>query len=301
MCEDCRPDLVFKDPRDVDVGFSKSRFPGANDVLPASPQGQGDTARRSASRSLHASPSRYASPEAEPFQGTWTAAARAARARENLSYSYPAPDEQQSRGKHWNTVMAPPESTQTATRDQRADVPSSSATAGYAYPPPRSQTDPYSRTPQPPPQSGSTGPVACAHPPLRRPTNPYGQAPQQPPQAGPAGAWGRYELPGPGQGWSTATRKERSAWTPEDDDSLLRMYGEHYDWEEISLRFPGRSIAACKARIKNVHPWSGNEDNKLLRLRDEERLQWPQIEEQLTGRTAYACQLRYKKLQGQRP
>ena len=291
MCEDCRPDSVSKDPRDVDVGFSKSRFPGANDFLPASPQGQGETARRSASRPLRDSPSRYASPEAEPFQGTWTAAAHAARARENLSYSYPALDEQQSGGKHWSTVMAPSGSTQTVTRDQRADAPSSSATAGYAYPPSRSQTDPDSRAPQQLPQSGPTGTAASAYPPRHQTDPSYGRAPQQPPQSGPTGPAGHANPP-----------PQRQPAASSETARFLQRLGVTHDLARATRLYEAvlRAEAIHRFNQATRAPWTAAENALLLYLRDEDDREYPFIAEQMHYRSAGACRSQHERLSGQR-
>ena len=84
---------------------------------------------------------------------------------------------------------------------------------------------------------------------------------------------------------------------------LVKVYGDHA-WRIIASEIPNRSPRQCRERWKNYlspnvvkRPWTDDEDNLLLSLRDEIGKHWSKIAKYFDSRTDINVKNRYMLLQ----
>mmetsp|Transcript_55589 Transcript_55589/g.82328 ORF Transcript_55589/g.82328 Transcript_55589/m.82328 type:complete len:563 (+) Transcript_55589:153-1841(+) len=100
----------------------------------------------------------------------------------------------------------------------------------------------------------------------------------------------------------------KGKWTKEEDDKLRALIAKHSDknWQAISDGFDGtRTVKHCRERwlkhispdLKHNEPWTVEEDNILLRMREQMGYNgWAEIARSLPGRTDNAVKRRYRSL-----
>lgn len=97
-------------------------------------------------------------------------------------------------------------------------------------------------------------------------------------------------------------------WTAEHDATLLEMRNvQKANWSKIQYTLSGFSHEACKKRYEELtvaewqnRPWTNSDDMKLMKLKDEMRLEWPLIAEKFPSRVLAKCKERYLHLSDQR-
>lgn len=93
---------------------------------------------------------------------------------------------------------------------------------------------------------------------------------------------------------------KKSAWTHEEDESLLRLYATHGTrWSAIARNIPGRTDDACSKRYREAldpqlkkDEWTPEEDEKLLEVHSRIGGQWGKIGEEMQRRSGLACRNR---------
>ncbi|EFW15720.1 hypothetical protein D8B26_002211 [Coccidioides posadasii str. Silveira] len=60
--------------------------------------------------------------------------------------------------------------------------------------------------------------------------------------------------------------KRRSKWSPEEDESIIRLRGSRTKWEDVSKGLPGRSAMSCRLHYQNHLERSEWDDAKQDRL-----------------------------------
>ncbi|KAL8789382.1 MAG: hypothetical protein Q9195_006855 [Heterodermia aff. obscurata] len=85
---------------------------------------------------------------------------------------------------------------------------------------------------------------------------------------------------------ASPAKKHNSKWGPEEDALIISLRGRGMKWEDISKRFPGRSIIACRLHYQNYlerrTPWDDEKKDKLARLYDRMKPEmWAKVAEDL--------------------
>ena len=98
-----------------------------------------------------------------------------------------------------------------------------------------------------------------------------------------------------------ATHRRGRRWTPEEDGLLMKMverYGN--DWRLIASHFSGKSSKQIKERWSNQldprisdHPWTNEDDYRLVALIREHGRSWCRISKEMTGRTELMLKNRF--------
>ncbi|KAI0032500.1 hypothetical protein K488DRAFT_85800 [Vararia minispora EC-137] len=100
---------------------------------------------------------------------------------------------------------------------------------------------------------------------------------------------------------------KKSAWTGEEDRTLLELYEQHGPkWSLIARQIPGRTDDACSKRYREAldpslkkDDWTAEEDARLLELRVSLAGKWQQVGQQM-GRSGLGCRNRWRLLERKR-
>ncbi|ORY89315.1 hypothetical protein BCR35DRAFT_350318 [Leucosporidium creatinivorum] len=110
--------------------------------------------------------------------------------------------------------------------------------------------------------------------------------------------------------WTKAVKPtiRRGQWQPEEDEAVRAAVASvGLNWLQIARRVEGRTDAQCRERwVNKLDPkitaaerWTEEENNELLRLRNEENKSWVEISIAFKGRrTDNQCMRRYNTLSG---
>ena len=106
---------------------------------------------------------------------------------------------------------------------------------------------------------------------------------------------------------------KRGQWSPEEDEALKQLVESaqlkgmgllDIPWEEIKPRIPGRTLKQVRERWRsNLDPsivrgdWSPQEDEIIIRMREEQGLGWAAIARALKGRTEHSVKTRHRSMQ----
>lgn len=107
-------------------------------------------------------------------------------------------------------------------------------------------------------------------------------------------------------------RVRRHSWTTEDVEKVLALKEAGSSWQEIQAVLSGPSESAIRSLYSHLTlarhcprpssaksakvPWSPEEDAKLLKLRNVQRLKFIQITQQMPGRSLWALESRYRNI-----
>ena len=108
---------------------------------------------------------------------------------------------------------------------------------------------------------------------------------------------------------SVPKAERKNGWTTDDENRLLDLKVEQdVTWRDLKKHFPGRTLGAIKARYyaltrdpsvpdgERKDAWTTEEDERLVKLREEDGLSWPDVDKYFSGRSKGALQMRYHKL-----